>query len=291
VLRCLAAAGHEPTAIVTVADDGGSSGHLRRELGILPPGDIRNCLVALADPDSALAGVLQYRFPAGEGLAGHALGNLVLAALADLRGGFAEAVEAVSALLGVRGRVLPSTLESVVLSGCDAEGRLITGQAEVAVSSGPVASVRLEPEAPEAYPPAVEAIGAADAVIIAPGSLFTSIIPNLLVPGIAHALRVAPGRIVYVCNLANQRGETAGMDAADHVEALIRHGLGGAIDIVIVNDTPAPPAGVPLVPAHRAVRERIASLGADVVVADMLDPAQPFHHDPARLCAALTEVV
>jgi uncharacterized cofD-like protein len=289
VLGCFLRAGLDPTAVVTVADDGGSSGHLRRELGILPPGDIRNCLVALADPESELSPVFQYRFPVGEGLEGHALGNLVIAALADIEGGFAEAVEAAARLLGVRGRVLPSTLADVVLSGRDANGRVVTGQANVAVSQGPIETVCLDPEAPPAYGPAVEAIRSADVVVIGPGSLFTSIIPNFLVSGIADALREAATRVIYVCNVANQRGETSGMDAAAHIEALVRHGLDGVIDVMLAHSDGGAAAPEQVV-ADADVVARIERLGTTVVRADLVDRANPLHHDADRLYDALSEV-
>ena len=195
VLRCLVDLGFATSAVVTVADDGGSSGSLRRELGILPPGDIRNCLVALAQPGHPLAEVFQYRFPAGEGLAGHALGNLIIAALAEIEGGFAEGIDAAGVLLGCRGRVLPSTLTDVVLSAEDECGDRITGQANVARSTAPVHRVHMDPHEPPAYPPAIEAIGAADLVVIGPGSLYTSVIPNLLVAGVADALRDVLGEV------------------------------------------------------------------------------------------------
>lgn len=289
VLRCLLASGLKATAVVTVADDGGSSGHLRRELGILPPGDIRNCLVALADPGSELARVFQYRFAHGEGLAGHALGNLIIAALADLEGGFASAVETAGRLLGARGRVLPSTLADVVLSGRDADGRLITGQANVAVTEGPIARVCLEPEAPEAYAPALAAIAEADVIIIGPGSLFTSIVPNLLVGGIAEAIRASDARVIYVCNVANLRGETAGMDAADHVEALVAHGLAGAIDVALI-DVSAVPGARTHVGASPAALARIEALGIQVHAADLARADDPGRHDEVALATALAEV-
>ncbi len=288
VLGCLVRAGLDPTAVVTVADDGGSSGELRRELGILPPGDIRNCLVALSEPGNELARVFQYRF-GGEGrLGGHALGNLVIAALADLEGGFAEGVEAAGRLLGVRGRVIPSTLADVVLSGRDASGRLITGQANVAMSEGPIRAVCVEPAAPEPNPAAIEAIVHADVIVIGPGSLFTSIIPNLLVARIAEAVASCHGTVVYVCNVANQRGETIGMDAADHVDALCAHGLEGALDVVLVADDGSADGGVA---AHPQALARIAARGITVVTAPLVDRANPMHHDPAKLCAALSAVV
>lgn len=291
VLTCLAASGAQVTAIVTVADDGGSSGLLRRELGILPPGDIRNCLVALAAPDNDLARVFQYRFASGEGLAGHALGNLIIAALTDIEGGFAAGIDAAAALLGVRGRVLPSTLEDVVLSAEDVDGALVTGQANVARSACPVHRVHMTPDAPEAYPPALEAIAGADIVVIGPGSLYTSVIPNLLVGGVTDALAGCRGRVVYICNVANQRGETSGLSAADHVDALFDHGL-RRLDAVIVHDSDSAPlpAGIPAVDAGPDVRARILDRGADVISADVVNAANPMHHDPALVCAALRRV-
>lgn len=291
VLACLDTPDREVTAVVTVADDGGSSGWLRRELGMLPPGDIRNCLVALADEDNELAKVFQYRFSSGEGLAGHALGNLIIAALADIEGDFAAGIDAAAELLGASGRVLPSTLQSVVLLAEDTDGAVVTGQANVARSTAPLKRVRIEPEAPAAYPPVLEAIASADLVVIGPGSLYTSVIPNLLVSGIVDALAACPGRVVYICNVANQRGETSGMDAADHVRALIDHGL-SRIDAVIVHDTDVapPPVNVPAVAAGAAVRDDIRAMGATVIAADVADAINPMHHDPALVCAALRRV-
>lgn len=288
VLKCLLRGGFDTTAVVTVADDGGSSGQLRRELGMLPPGDLRNCLVALADPESELARVFQYRFAEGEGLAGHALGNLIIAALADLEGGFAEGVEEAGRLLAIRGRVLPSTLEDVVLSGRDALGEIVTGQAKVAVSEGPVTSVCLDPNSPKGYPPALEAIEAADVIVIGPGSLFTSIIPNFLVAGVADAVRGSRAKVIYVCNVANLRGETHGMDAADHVDALVRHGLGGLIGYALIDSSHL--AGSAEVNGGAEALSRIEALGVRPVVADLADPSVPAHHHPDRLFDALKEV-
>lgn len=289
VLRCLLRGGFQTTAVVTMADDGGSSGQLRRELGILPPGDIRNCLVALAAPGNELARVFQYRFAEGQGLAGHALGNLIIAALADLEGSFARAVEEAGRLLGARGRVLPSTLEDVVLSARDAAGRLVTGQAKVARSRGPIRRVCLEPEAPAAYPPALAAVREADLIVIGPGSLFTSIIPNFLVAGMAEAVRASDATVVYVCNVANQRGETNDMDAADHVDALVSHGLEGAIDVALMS-RPLEDPSVPCVPVGADTVARIEAHGIRPVMAPLADPAFPVHHDPDLLFAALAEV-
>lgn len=289
VLGCLVAHGCETTAVVTVADDGGSSGWLRRELGILPPGDLRNCLVALAEPGNRLAELFQYRFPAGEGLAGHALGNLIIAALTDMRGDFSAAINEASRLLDVRGRVMPSTLSDIVLSAEDCSGDVVTGQANVARSAVPLRRVHVEPHSPPAYPPVLEAIAEADLVVIGPGSLYTSIIPNLLIDGVTDALHATKGRVVYVCNVANQRGETTDMNALDHVRALTEHGLAGAIDDVLVHDTDVTPlpAGVSPVEAGAVTREAIAALGIKVLGTDLAFLTNPMHHDPALLCAAL----
>jgi uncharacterized cofD-like protein len=304
VLRCLIADGYKTTAVVTMADDGGSSGALRRELGMLPPGDVRNCLVAMGDAESPLGRLFQYRFPHGEGLAGHTLGNLIIAALADITGSFPAAIEAAGSLVGTHGRVLPCTLEDVALHAEDVSGTPIAGQALIAQSCGPFAHVTLEPEVPAAYPPVLEAIAAADVIVIGPGSLYTSIIPNFLVAGVAEAVRASSARRVYVCNVANQRGETSDMDAEGHVRALFDHGLAGAIDVVIVHGGEDAPAGsshpggceqgvpydVDVVRADREVCARIEALGPAVHVADLVDPAQPLRHDPARLCRTFGEV-
>jgi len=294
VLWCLLELGCETTAVVTMADDGGSSGHLRRELGMLPPGDARNCLVAMAEhPDSSLAKVFSYRFPHGEGLAGHALGNLIIAALADIEGSFPDALCVAADLLGARGRVLPSTLDDVVLSAEDVDGGRVVGQVNVAESVAPIACVRfVGEEIAEAYPPAVAAIREADLVVVGPGSLFTSVLPNFLVHGIAEALRECRGRVVYVCNVANQRGETSGMDAAEHVEALLRHGLEGVFDLVLVHDSDRFPILGDVEPVHGGVREAAAirALGLDVMLADLADPNDPRHHGRSRLLRALGEV-
>ncbi|MBE0475944.1 MAG: YvcK family protein [Coriobacteriia bacterium] len=298
VLSCLVELGFRTTAVVTAADDGGSSGMLRRELGILPPGDARNCLIALAEPGNALAEVFRYRFPRGEGLAGHALGNLIIAALADIEGGFAEALAEAGELLRARGRVLPSTLDDVALHAEDRSGRPLSGQANIARSASAVSRVALDPPSPRAYAPAVEAIESADAVVIGPGSLFTSIIPNVLVPGIVDALRRTRAKRLYVCNVANQRGETAGMDAYGHVKALREHGVDGALDAVLVNDAARlgrrllqSDTEVDVVDAGRDVVERIRREGVAVTVADVAAEDDCRHHSKAKLARALEEVL
>jgi uncharacterized cofD-like protein len=294
VLWCLLEMGLDTTAVVTMADDGGSSGHLRRELGMLPPGDARNCLVAMAaDPASSVARVFSYRFPHGEGLAGHALGNLIIAALADIEGSFPAALDAAGALLGSRGRVVPSTLDDVVLAAEDVEGFRVIGQSNVAESVTPIARVRYIGDAPAiAYPPAAEAIADADLVVIGPGSLFTSILPNLLVDGVRDALLSTRGRVVYVCNVVNQRGETTGMDAADHVDALVRHGLAGAVDVAILHDSDSRPlpGDLDAVRAGARALERIRATGPATLLAQVADPEDWRHHRRESLLDALRQV-
>lgn len=296
VLKCLLDMGFVTTAVVTMADDGGSSGALRRELGMLPPGDVRNCLVAMAeDPAGIRARMIQYRFPQGEGLAGHALGNLVIAALADLADDFPEAIRLVGDYLRVRGTVLPSTLSDVSLHGVDREGTEVIGQAKLAASARPVAAAFLEPANPPAYTPALESIAAADVIVIGPGSLYTSIIPNFLVDGVADAVRNSSAKRVYVCNVANMRGETLGLDAADHVEALLEHGLHDALDVALVHrcDSARGECEGEIEPvfSDASVFDRIAALGVTVVAANLADAGNPVHHSVPALAAVLREVL
>jgi uncharacterized cofD-like protein len=298
VIHCLLDLGFETSAVVTMADDGGSSGLLRSQLGMLPPGDIRNCLVAMAEDENGIAArIFQYRFPHGEGLAGHALGNLILAAIADITGSFPEAIEYSTKYLSGRGRVLPSTLADVWLHGVDRSGEEHQGQALLAVSPNPLEHVLLEPLDPPVYPPALEAIESADVIVIGPGSLYTSLIPNFLVSGVAEAVRNSSAKRIYVCNVANMRGETFGLDAADHVTALTEHGLDGAVDLVLVHDPCLAGPGVcddgavEVVVADEPVRARIAALGPQVVVADLADPADPVRHSREALCRVLEGVV
>ena len=296
VLRCLLDLGYQTTAVVTMADDGGSSGALRREMGMLPPGDIRNCLVAMAsEPDGMVARLMQYRFPNGEGLAGHALGNLVIAALADIAGDFPEAIRVVAGFLEARGEVLPSTLADVALHGVDRSGKEVFGQARLARNPSPVSRAFLEPADPPAYAPSLEAIAAADVIVIGPGSLYTSIIPNFLVSGVTDAVRKSPAHVVYVCNVANMRGETYGLNAADHVEALLDHGLEGCIDSVLVH-VPGETAGsgraaIEPVVSTPATTAAIESHGIRVVTRDLADADDPVHHSRPLLLEVLGEVL
>ena len=233
-IKALLRLGVNTSAVVAMADDGGSSGLLRESTGTVPPGDIRKCLVAMAaDPASPLARAFGFRF---DYLYNHTLGNLLLMALANTTGTFAEAISVCEDLLEARGRVYPSTLVSVVLSGKTREHRNLSGQKNnPCASETAMEAVYLSPSDPEAYEPALAAIREADLVVLGPGSLFTSIIPNLLVPGVTDAIHASRARSVFLCSLADMQGETWGLNAAEHVEALLDHGMRDLLDVVVVH--------------------------------------------------------
>ncbi len=283
------------TAIVTVADDGGSSGLLRRSMGVLPPGDIRSCLVALADDESLMRQLFQYRFREG-GLEGHSFGNLFVAALAEVTGDFERAVQESTSVLKVRGRVLPATLQNVELHAEVEGGEQVTGESSITAHARRPLHVWLEPRDAPALPQALAAVEQADIVVLGPGSLFTSVIPNLLIPQVADALRKTSARVIYVCNVMTQPGETDDFGAADHVAALHRHGAGGLIDVVLVNDTPAPSSVSALYERKGATPvaaddERLRALGVQVVHAEVAGGSDVFRHDPARLADAVLRLV
>jgi len=283
-LRALTLLDVEPTAVVTVADDGGSSGRLRRDMGIIAPGDLRMALLALAR-NRPLAAALEHRFLRGQ-LEGHALGNLLLVALAEQHGGdFLAAVDGAAALLDCAGRVLPSTTQPVELHAHVA-GRVVGGQVQVAAAQGRIERVWLEPRDPPACPDASKAIAEADVVILGPGSLYTSVVANLLVPEMAAALAAASARTVYVGNLTSQPGETWGLDAEAHVAAVLDHVPGLVLDAVILHDGPRDSGPGELlgtaVPSGR-VRQ---VLSADLALRDPGGGLGPGH-DPQRLAAAL----
>jgi uncharacterized cofD-like protein len=280
-LTALRLVGVEPTAVVTVADDGGSSGRLRRDLGLLPPGDLRKAMLALADPDAEVRELFAYRFERGD-LAGHNLGNLALAALTDLRGGFAEALAEASRWLRVHGQVLPATLVPVRLCG-RVDGRQVEGQVAIATATGRVESVWLEPRRPAAVPAAVLAVRNADLVLLGPGSTFTSVVPNLLVPELAAALVEASERLVYICNLEAQPGETTGFAPEGHLAAILDHCPGLRVATVLCQRPDDEAA------AAREVRS-FAELGAAVVHAEVAADDHPGRHDAARLATALKEL-
>lgn len=246
------------TAIVTVADDGGSSGRLRGELGILPPGDIRNCLLALADTEPLLEKLFQHRFSAGSGLEGHSFGNLFIAAMSEITGDFEVAVKESSKVLAVRGRVLPVSLDSVILCAEMDDGETVCGESRIAEDERAIKRVFVSPENATPLPEALVAISEADAIVFGPGSLYTSVIPNLLIPGIVDAIKAAKGIKLYICNVMTQPGETAGYSASQHLRAILDHTGEGIVDYVLVNTTVIRPE----------LLEKYHSQGADVVTVD-----------------------
>jgi uncharacterized cofD-like protein len=280
-LTALRLLGVEPTAVVAVADDGGSSGRLRRDLGLLPPGDLRKALLALADPAAEARELFAYRFERGD-LAGHNLGNLAIAALADLRGGFLEGLASAAAWLRVHGQVLPSTLVPVRLRGL-VDGVEVEGQVAVGQARGRVERVWLDPPRPGAVPAAVDAVQAAELVLLGPGSTFTSVVPNLLVPELGRAVAAASDRVVYVCNLEAQQGETSGFPPEGHLAAILAHCPGLRVPQVLCQQPRHAEA------AAREVRA-FARLGARVVHAEVAAEDAPGRHDPARLATALKEL-
>ena len=226
------------TAIVTVGDDGGSSGRLREEMGILPPGDIRNCIAALGDDEDLITELFQYRFKTGEGLEGHSFGNLFLTALCAITGNMVKAIKESASVLNIRGVVLPATLDDMKLGAEFEDGRVVHGESSIPEAHGQIKRLFTEPENCKALPEAIDAIGDADLIILGPGSLYTSVIPNLLVNGIVDALQKAKAKKIYVCNIMTQPGETTDYTVASHINALFKHAGGKKIvDAVLVNNS------------------------------------------------------
>ncbi|HWE56613.1 MAG TPA: uridine diphosphate-N-acetylglucosamine-binding protein YvcK [Acidimicrobiales bacterium] len=249
------------TAVVSVADDGGSSGRLREIAGIPAPGDLRRCLVAMAEDDSAWAPAFEYRFPAGSGdLEGHALGNLIIAGLANVTGDFGQALHLAGGLLGTIGRVVPATSESVVLKA-EVSGREVLGQVAVSETGDPISCVSIVPPDTPVPADALEAIAAADQVVIGPGSLYTSVLAVAVVPGIRAALGARRSGRIYVCNLRAQVPETSGFGEADHLRAVLDHGI--PIDVMVAGTDPDGPERVHGVPVVRAPLARPDGLGHD----------------------------
>jgi len=283
------------TAIVTVSDDGGSSGRLQKELGILPPGDIRNCLVALADDEALVTELFRYRFNEGEGLVGHSFGNLFLAAMTGVAGDFDAAVKASSQVLNIKGRVLPATLTTTRLRATLADGTIVEGETNISATKGRIVNLEINPPDAEPLAEVVAAIRDADAIVLGPGSLYTSILPNLLVAKIAREVAAARGTKVYVCNVMTQPGETDGFTASQHVRTLIEHAGSHIFDAVIVNEEPperllgayAEEGQVPVVVDREAIEEQ----GVRFVSARVISETQTVRHDPQKLAEVLLKLI
>lgn len=278
------------TAIVTVGDDGGSSGRLRAELGVLPPGDIRNCITALADEEKVVTDLFQYRFESGQGLEGHNFGNLFLTAIYSMTdGNFMEAVRVAGKVLNIKGTVLPATLKAIQLSAEMEDGSMVAGESHITEAGGRIKRLICEPEDLKATPEAIEAILDAELIILGPGSLYTSIIPNLLIKGIADAIRKSKAKKLYVCNVMTQKGETEDYTVGDHCEALLAHSGTPMdkgyklIDAVLINDQiPVIPPGTPARPVPFD-QDKIRSFGLIPVKRGLVSPQSAGHHDPQML--------
>ena len=276
------------TAIITVADDGGSSGRLRRELGVLPPGDFRNCLVAMSEDESLLGELFQYRFDEGDGLKGHSFGNLFIVAMSHVAQSFEQALVESSRVLAVHGQVVPATLANLNLRATFTDGTSLEGESKIREYGGKIDQISIDPIDAPGYPLAIQAIEDAELVVIGPGSLYTSILPNLLVPDISDAIRRTFGPIVYACNVATEVGETQGFTIAEHIETLRQFTFREVADYVIANNArlnmgPDYP-GEPVVDDGRSVAP------AKLELTDISDPDRPIRHSSEKLAAAVMKV-
>ncbi|OFV94271.1 MAG: hypothetical protein A3F68_08710 [Acidobacteria bacterium RIFCSPLOWO2_12_FULL_54_10] len=284
------------SAIVCVSDNGGSSGHLRQSYGIPAVGDLRNCLVALSDSDCLLANLFQYRFSGGNGLDGHSLGNLIVAAFCQMSGNLGVAIDLAKEVLHTQGSVLPATEAAVTLCAEVESGGCIRGESQITAARSRIHRVWLEPGNPPPFPEALQALANADAIILGPGSLYTSIIPNLLVSGVADAVRNSPALKIFVCNLVTQPGETDGFTAADHLRVLQTYLGAGAVDICLLNSQPIVRTvrGLYLESGSEPVNWRedeISRMGVLPIRADFLAEKQSkIRHDPIKLARMIVSL-
>jgi uncharacterized cofD-like protein len=284
------------TAIVTVADDGGSSGRLRQEFDVLPPGDIRNCLVALADAGPLMQRLFQYRFAEESALQGHSFGNLFITAMTKITGDFERAVRASSEVLAIRGRVMPSTNAKVRLAAEHADGSVTLGETKISASEVPIRRIYLEPAHCPPNAEALQAIRDANAIVLGPGSLYTSIVPNLLVDQMVDAIVQSKALKIYVCNVMTQSKETSGFRASDHIQALVRHTNPGLIQVCLVNTEPVPPHLLERYRQEEAYPvepdvERIRELGYQVVAGNIISTEDYVRHDPDKVAKQIIQLV
>ncbi|MBC5798946.1 MAG: YvcK family protein [Candidatus Eremiobacteraeota bacterium] len=295
LLRGLKRSTSNLTAVVTVTDDGGSSGRLRNELGILPPGDIRNCLVALSDDEAMVTDLFKYRFAEGEGLTGHSFGNLFLAAMTGITGNFDRAIKESSRVLKIKGRVLPATLETVRLCAQLEDGSFVRGETNISASHRRIVRLSLEPPGARPLREVLDAIRDADAIVMGPGSLYTSVLPNVLVEGIARAVADANALKMYVCNVMTQPGETDEFTASAHVRTLLEQSGERLCDYVILNEEPprrlleayAEEGQIPV----DADRTAIEALGVRVIGANVISETQTVRHDSGRLADIVLKMI
>ncbi len=296
LLRGLKSISSNITAVVTVADDGGSSGRIRQELGIIPPGDLRNCLVALADTEPLMEKLFQHRFGGQGELAGHSFGNLFIAAMAEVLGDTEKALKESSKVLKVRGQVLPSSAETIRLVAQMSDGSNVEGESQIGQYGQLIRSVKIIPEDAQAVTAAVEAIQDADAVILGPGSLYTSVIPNLLVKGICQAVRESQAVKIYICNVMTQHGETDGYSASQHVQAIIDHAGTGLMDYVVINGQEIADSLKQVYSQQQAFpvaadAHNIEAMGIKVVKADLISETNLVRHDPLKLSRTIMAMV
>ncbi len=296
LLRGIKAATSNVTAVVTVADDGGSSGRLREEFGIIPPGDLRNCLVALADTEPLMEKLFQYRFKGQSELAGHSFGNLFIAAMNEVTGDMEQALQESSKVLAVKGQVLPASKDHVRLDAVMEDGTVVEGESNIPEVHKRIRRVRLFPEVVQPVQSALDALTNADAIILGPGSLYTSIMPNLLVDGVADAIRKSKAIKIYICNVMTQPGETDGYTAAMHAKAIIDHGGKGIIDYMLVNDAPISAEMQDYYASKGAYpveldEDAINALGVGFVKADIINENEVIRHDPDKLSRAVMNMV
>ena len=283
------------SAVVTVSDDGGSSGRLRKELNMLPPGDIRNCIVALSEDEALLSKLFRHRFDKGSGLEGHSFGNLFLAALTSLTSDFSEAVRLSSEILLTRGHIYPATTSNIELEALMEDGTHVRGETKITASKGRIRELFLVPPDVGPMPQTLEAIAGADLITIGPGSLFTSLIPNLLVQGIAQAIVESPATKVYICNLMTQANESLGLTAADHIRALSRHAQKQIFDYALINRTPASDEMKAKYALEGACQiendlDAIEALGVIPVLGDYLEEAVVARHNTSRVARDLMQL-
>lgn len=284
-------------AVVTVTDDGGSSGRLKRDMGVLPPGDIRNCLVALADAEPLMTELFQHRFGEGEeGLDGHSFGNLLIAAMTRITGDFERAVKETSNILAIRGRVLPSTIDQVRLQAELDDGTLAEGETAISAAGRPIKHIMLQPSNVKPLDETLRAIETADCIVLGPGSVYTSIVPNLLVQGVAEAISASEAEKIYVCNVMTQPGETDGYTAADHVRAVAKHAEDRVFNYVLVNQQMPSKALLDKYAAERQffVEPNVAAIremGYRPIVGDFISQTEVVRHDPAKLADAILKLI
>lgn len=296
MLRGLKAKTYNLTAVVTVADDGGSTGRIRQDLDIIAPGDLRNCLVALADKEGLMEKLFAHRFGGSGNLTGHSFGNLFIAALIEVLGDVEEAMDATSKVLRVRGKVIPSSAEKIRLNAEMTDGRIVEGESQIPLAHGKIKRVFTTPEHPKAIQSAVRAIQEADAIVLGPGSLYTSIMPNLCVPDIVQAVRTSKAPKIYICNVMTQPGETDDYTVSDHVKAINRQAGGRVIDFVIANNGDVDPDVLQRYVAtgsHSVIidKKEVSQAGATLILSDLINKENSATHDTKKLANVLFDLI